>query len=54
MVRVCPVCRAKVTQLGREGGVLCNASSCPYPRLGRQPAAAVGKSGWKYRPREGE
>lgn len=58
MVRVCGECQAKVTVLGRTGGVLCNSGSCPFPRLGPDPRAAVGepgsRAGWRYQPGEGE
>lgn len=53
MGRVCGPCGAFVTVLGRAG-VLCSHPACPFPRLGPEPRAAVGKSaGWKYQPREG-
>lgn len=42
MVRICGVCQAKLTELGRTAGVFCDRSTCPWPRLGTAYRAAVG------------
>jgi len=42
MVRVCGVCAARVTELGRREGVFCDRGNCPWPRLGTAYRAAVG------------
>ena len=52
MGRVCAECRAFVTRLGIDSGVLCNVGACPWPRAGREPKGAIGGGVWRWGPKE--